>query len=138
MTNNTHPKPLWGVMVCGGINILIVVLGITQIISPAAMVIIIGVFSFFSTLILTSFYGGKENFLKGEMRKAITTSILMVYFSILALTLIEPGMTLAVIDTTADGSRTSLLSDLSTIVLVITGYYFGSRTAEELFKTWKD
>jgi predicted neutral ceramidase superfamily lipid hydrolase len=128
---------IWLIVLTGLVNIVFVLLGVWEVISPASVVIIIGVFSFFSTLALTSYFSEKQNFLEGEMRKAIATSLLMVYFAILALTLVDPNATLAVTDMTSDGSRSTLMSDFSTIIMVVIGFYFGGRSAEEIIKNWK-
>jgi len=134
---NKRTKSLWWIVLIGLVNIIFVLLGVRGYISAASVVIIIGVFSFFSTLALANFFSENDKLMKGEMRKAMATSLLMVYFTVLALTLVDSSATLAFSSPGADGMKTTIIGDFSTLMAVVVGFYFGGRSAEEIIKSWK-
>lgn len=97
---------------------------------PAVLIMIIGVVTFFGILAISNFYSGDENLLKGEMRKAIASSLLMVYFAVL-------GMVLFGGDILDSGVKFSILKDFQTLMAVVVGFYFGGRSVEEVIKVWR-
>lgn len=136
-------KSMFWIVLAGLVNIIFVLLGAKGVISDAAVIIVIGVFSFFSMLALSSYFSDKEDLMMGEMRKAIATSLIMVYFAILAMAVVEPGSNvLAQAMSLGEGAESAspkifLLKDFSTLIAVVVGFYFGGRSAEEIIKTWR-
>jgi hypothetical protein len=134
-------KSMFWIVLAGLVNIIFVLLGTRGFISDATVIIIVGVFSFFSMLALSSYFSDKESLLQGELRKAIATSLLMVYFTILAMAVVEPGVNILALSATAEEESVSpkifLLKDFSALIAVVVGFYFGGRSAEEIIKTWK-
>jgi hypothetical protein len=92
-------------------------------------------------LALSSYFSDKESLMKGELRKAIATSLLMVYFTILAMAVAEPGVNILAMSLAPEDESLSpkifLLKDFSALIAVVVGFYFGGRSAEEIIKTWR-
>lgn len=141
--NKKVARSLVWIVLAGLVNIVFVILGVNKIISDAAVIITIGVFSFFSMLALSSYYSDSGNLMKGEMRKAIATSLIMVYFAILAMAVVEPGTSVLALaqslgeEEAGVAPEVFLLKDFSTLIAVVVGFYFGGRSAEEIIKTWR-
>lgn len=139
--DNKLRKSFFGIVFAGLVNIIFVILGTQKIISDAAVIIIVGVCSFFSMLALSSYFSENGSLMKGEMRRAIATSLIMVYFAILAMAVVEPGTSvLAMALDEGEGElspKVFLLKDFSTLIAVVVGFYFGGRSAEEIVKTWR-
>jgi predicted neutral ceramidase superfamily lipid hydrolase len=134
-------KSMFWIVLAGLVNIIFVLLGTLRVINDAAVIIIVGVFSFFSMLALSSYFSEKESLMQGELRKAIATSLIMVYFTILAMAVVEPGVNVLSLSLAAEDESVSpkifLLKDFSALIAVVVGFYFGGRSAEEIIKTWK-
>ena len=97
---------------------------------PSVLIMIIGVVTFFGMLAISNFYSGDENLLKGEMRKAIASSLLMVYFAVL-------GLVLFGADVLETEVKFNTLKDFQTLMAVVIGFYFGGRSVEEVIKVWR-
>jgi hypothetical protein len=97
---------------------------------PSVLIMIIGVVTFFGMLAISNYYSEDEQLLKGEMRKAIASSLLMVYFAVVGLVLFGGER----IETDV---KFSTLQDFHTLMAVVIGFYFGGRSAEEVIKAWK-
>jgi hypothetical protein len=134
-------KSMFWIVLAGLVNIIFVLLGTLDVINDAAVIIIVGVFSFFSMLALSSYFSEKESLMQGEVRNAIATSLIMVYFTILAMAVVEPGVNVLAMSLAPEEESVSpkifLLKDFSTLIAVVVGFYFGGRSAEEIMKTWK-
>ena len=135
--NKKLPRGFWWMLIFALVNIVFVLLGSEGILTEAAVVIIIGVFSFFSMLAISNYFTQDKNLMKGEMRKAMATSLIMVYFAILALNLADSETGLAMASAGEDEITKALLSDFSTLIAVVIGFYFGGRSAEEVMKIFK-
>ncbi|WP_420630771.1 hypothetical protein [Candidatus Leptofilum sp.] len=139
---------IWLMVIPALVNVGVIAAGIQGIFSPPTVVMIIGIFSFFAMLAISSLFSEKSNLLEGEMRKAIASSMIMVYFAILSLTLIDPDIALSAnpiisfsLENVEEGevaaTSSSLLNDFSTLIAVVIGFYFGGRSFEEVVKAWK-
>ena len=131
----------------------------------AAILPALGLSVFFGMLMIVNIFSLDPELQKGEMRKAIAASLLAVYFFIIAVTLFSvdspiieapkpaPNETQgskevlityheeipeAVVEsTTINDMKNQLLKDFTKLMMIVIGFYFGGRTTEELFKTWK-
>jgi len=68
---------------------------------------------------------------KGVMRAAITSSFIIVYFIVLSLVLFGEQSIIQNVP------REKILEHFTSIIIVIIGFYFGSKGAIELYKTIK-
>lgn len=85
----------------------------------------IGAITFFGTLMLTNLLSRTQFLNKGEMRKAIATSIIVVYFVLVAISTCKNCDTNVVITDTMIGHFTY-------IVGIVIAFYFGSRAVEAI------
>ena len=84
---------------------------------------IAGIAIFFVVLVGADIFSGTTRLDTGEIRKAITVSFISVYFLWLGF------LTGSISNSAADNS---LLNNFWSIIVVIIGFYFGGRTAEEI------
>lgn len=90
-----------------------------------------GIITFFGMLIVSSFYARYKPNSKGTMRKAIASSLILVYVILLALTFSGRFGT-------ADTVFQNVLEGFSLVIMTIIGFYFGSKGALEVVSLWKN
>jgi len=95
----------------------------------------VGIIAFFGMLMITSYHQEHHpkhvKGHKGVMRAAITSSFICVYFVVLSLVLFGEQSIIQNVP------REKILEHFTNIIIVIIGFYFGSKGAIELFKTIK-
>ena len=108
-------------------NIVILYIGTVDAVSLLWSIGSIGTITFFGTLILANTLSRTRNLDKGEVQIALTSSVVLVYFVIVAL--------VVCIDCHIGDSIEidSILNSFTTIVGVLIAFYFGSRAIE----VWK-
>ena len=89
----------------------------------------IGAITFFGTLMLANFLSKSHELNKGEMRKAIAASVIVVYFSLIAFLTCEDCK---VVD--PELSKT-IIGHFTYIVGIVIAFYFGVRAIEAWKKT---
>jgi hypothetical protein len=115
----------------------------------------VGLLTFFGVLIIVNIFSGSHDMRKGEVRNAIAASLLAVYFFLISGAvfakdspfhgLAEAQARLATADgekAAADGTPINdivkgLLDDYTSLIMVVVGFYFAGRSAEEIVKTWR-
>ena len=108
-------------------NVVILYVGTVHIVPLMWSIGSIGIITFFGTLILVNTLSRTRNLDKGEIRISITSSVIVVYFIIVAL--------IVCIDCQIRDSIEidSILHSFTVIVGVVIVFYFGSRTID----VWK-
>ena len=108
-------------------NIVILYIGTIHIVPLMWSIGSIGIITFFGTLILVNILSRTRNLDKGEIRISMASSIMLVYFIIVAL--------IVCVDCEIRDSIEidSILHSFTAIVGVLIVFYFGSRTIE----AWK-
>ena len=95
----------------------------------------VGIVAFFGMLMITSYHQEHHpkhiKGHKGVMRRAIASSFIIVYFIVLSLVLFGEE---SIIENVP---REKILEHFTSIIIVIIGFYFGSKGAIELYKTIK-
>ena len=84
----------------------------------------VGAVTFFGTLLLVKSVTGSSNFKKGEMRKALAASLIVVYFVLVSLVMCE-SCTLPnsdILDT--------LVGHYTYLIGIVIAFYFGNRAVE--------
>jgi len=92
-------------------------------------VAIVGGIVFFATLALADYSSPDVGVSTGEMRSAISATIVVVYIILVALSF---GGNLG---STVDSK---VIDTLSSVVITVVGFYFGSKGAIELLGKWKE
>ncbi len=95
----------------------------------------VGIIAFFGMLMITSYHHEHHpkhvKGPKGVMRAAITSSFICVYFIVLSLVLFGEQSIIQNVP------REKILEHFTSIIIVIIGFYFGSKGAIELYKIKK-
>lgn len=95
----------------------------------------VGIIAFFGMLMITSYHQEHHpkhvKGHKGVMRTAITSSFICVYFIVLSLVLFGEQSIIQNVP------REKILEHFTSIIIVIIGFYFGSKGAIELYKIIK-
>ena len=92
----------------------------------------VGIITFFGTLVLANYVSSDSHDLdKGEIRRALTASLVVVYFTLLAL-----------VTCTTCGIQDSefakkILENFTYVIVILIIFYFGSRTLETIRVTNK-
>jgi hypothetical protein len=108
----------------GLVNILLIFLVPRISIPPFVIIMAVGAFTFFGWLGLCIQYSGSFNLNKGEIRKGILGSFLMIYFAVLALIIFGEQKP-------PSQEESKLLDGLTELMEIIIIFYFGSRTLEK-------
>ena len=92
----------------------------------------IGIITFFGTLTLANYLSKDSRLDKGEIRKALTASLIVVYFALVSLvTCPECG------DLESEFSK-QVVEHFTWVIGVIIVFYFGSRVVQEWLKSKKN
>ena len=89
----------------------------------------VGIITFFGTLVLANYVSSDSHDLdKGEIRRALTASLIVVYFTLLAL-----------VTCTTCGIQDSefakkILENFTYVIVILIIFYFGSRTLEQIIE----
>lgn len=117
------------IMILGVIDLLIIPLIVTLLNIPLQWIFLgIGVVTFFGTLIIANYMSGTGQFNSGEIRKAVTTSVITVYLIFI------PLITFGSIQIPNDGTVKGIVQNFTWIVGIIVVFYFISRSIEEYAK----
>jgi len=96
------------------------------------LIAFVGIIAFFGMLMISSYHSEHHpkhiKGSKGVLRRAITSSFVCVYFIVLSLILFGEQSLVE------DVSRDKILGHFTNIIIVIVGFYFGSKGAIELYK----
>ncbi len=117
----------------GIINILLISL-LPRIVVPAFVIVMaVGVVTFFGWLAwcVQNSKSDKSDLNKGEIRKGIVGSFLMVYFAVLALMVFGEQVERSV-------EVPKIMDGFTQIIQIIVIFYFSSRTMEKWFETQKE
>lgn len=87
-----------------------------------------GVVTFFGTLLIVNYMSGTAPLNSGEIRKALTVSVLTVYLTFV------PLITFGSIDIPAQGAVKTVVENFTWIVAIIIIFYFVTRAIEEYGK----
>lgn len=91
-----------------------------------------GMITFFGMLIVSSYHARYKPSSKGIMRRAIAASLISMYVILLALT-ISGKFT-----SNADQITQVIVEEFSIIIMIIIGFYFGSKGMIEILDFWKN
>lgn len=94
----------------------------------ALAVAMVGGIVFFATLALADYSSPDVGVSTGEMRSAISATIIVVYIIIVALSF---GGNLSTVDS-------KIIDTLSSVVITVVGFYFGSKGAIELLGKYQE
>ena len=86
---------------------------------------VIGIITFSGILIGLNILTGNKNLCKGEMRKAITISFIVVYFALLSLSTINN------LGISYTGMFQTMIEHFTYLVGIVIVFYFGSRSVEK-------
>lgn len=102
-------------------NIMVILVG-RELNVPALEIAGVGIITFFGTLSLADYATQQLGYSKGEMRTAITASVLITYFVIMA-NAAFPSSSDAVVPET-------VITNFGYVVWIVLGSYFGTRMVE--------
>lgn len=88
----------------------------------------IGIITFFGMLSVSSYH--KKDVPEGDqgtMRDALTASLISAYFAVLAFSMFERI-------NSGNTAVDSLLNSFSSVIMIVVGFYFGSKGAVEIYK----
>jgi len=135
MSNGENVKDKWK----KGIILLIIIIDIAFLLIGiifkefiAFSIGSIGVFTFFFILMLLYNPSDSKYLKKGEMRKAIAGSFIVVYFAFLSLLTFEES------GTSYTGVFKTMIEHFTYLVGIIVVFYFGSRSVDEYMKNKKE
>lgn len=112
------------------IDLIVVPLLVTLLKIPIQWIFIsIGIITFFGILLIANYMSGTSPFDTGEVRKALTGSFVIIYFSLV------PLLTFGSLILPADESIKTIITNFTWIVGAIVIFYFGSRAVEEYVKS---
>ncbi len=115
------------------IDIIILVMGLElrnyQNINLGWTIAAIGIITFFGMLSVSSYHKRHldEKSDKGTMRDALAASLICTYFVVLAFSMFEKI-------NSGNTSVDSLLTSFSSVIMIMVGFYFGSKGAVEIYK----
>ena len=87
-------------------------------------VIIVGIIVFFSVLRIANYLSGTKPLNSGEVRQAITASIVVVYLGLLPILIFSGSVGI-----TSNGITESAITNFTYLVIAVVLFYFGSATA---------
>lgn len=91
----------------------------------------VGIITFFGTLVLANYVSSDSYHLdKGEIRKALTASLIVVYFTLLALVTCTTCGTQSLNTEFAN----KILENFTYVIEILVIFYFGSRTLEKIIE----
>ena len=123
----------WNLLWIGAIDIMILLIaGIFFTEVSIYSIGIIGIFTFIGTLKSLNLLSGDTHIEQGEIRKAITISFIVVYFSLLSLVILED------FGASYTGIFQTLIDHFTYLLGIVVVFYFGSRSVEEYLKNKKD
>lgn len=91
-----------------------------------------GLVTFFGMLIVSSYHARLKHSSKGTMRRAIAGSLISVYVIVLALGLSDKFPNIS------DQTLQAIMEGFSAVIMMIVGFYFGSKGASEMLDVWKN
>ncbi|MHC1563752.1 MAG: hypothetical protein ACXQTF_00295 [Candidatus Hecatellaceae archaeon] len=83
----------------------------------------VGLVSFFGVLIIANFLSEEPNLNKGEMRKALTSSLILSFLTLMSV--------VAFVEVSSMDTAKTLIETFKWIVITIIAFYFGTRTIKE-------
>jgi len=120
------------ILLIGIIDLIIMPIIVTLLAIPLQWIFLgIGIVTFFGTLIIVNYMSGTAQFNSGEIRKALTTSVITVYL------IFVPLIAFGSIQIPNDGAVKAIIQNFTWIVGIIIIFYFVSRTIEEYAKIKK-
>ena len=120
------------IMIIGIIDLLILPIIVTLLGIPLQWIFLgIGIVTFFGTLIIVNYMSGTAPLNSGEIRKALTASVITVYLSFV------PLITFGSIQIPSDSAVKTIVVNFTWIVGIIIVFYFVSRAIEEYAKIRK-
>jgi hypothetical protein len=123
----------WNLLWIGTIDIIILLIaGIFFTEVSIYSIGIIGIVTFIGTLKFLNLLSGDAHIEQGEIRKAITISFIVVYFSLLSLVILEN------FGRFYTGVFQTLIDHFTYLVGIVVVFYFGSRSVEEYLKNKKE
>lgn len=131
-TEKRWRKAVFMATLIGLIDIALLLLGTKAVLHLALSIASMGIITFFGILLLVNRLSGSTILDRGEMRKAIAGSFIVVYFSIVGL-LIFNGTN--VMDTTL---AKTIIGHFTYVVGIIIVFYFGSAGVREYLKYKKE
>lgn len=116
------------IIVLGVLDLIIIPLLVSLLHIPLPWLFIsLGIITFFGILVISNYMSTTNPFDTGEIRKALTGAFVVLYFVFIPLVTFENILPTSEIVTT-------IITAFSTIVVVIIGFYFGTRGIEEFKK----
>ena len=113
--------------------------GIVERWNPVWSLSAIGIITFFGMLIVSSIHQVKVDS-QGTMRKALASSMVIVYLIVFTLIIFGVDFDTLLLDETSKGesptglTSSEILDHLTKIILVILGFYFGTKGIKEIVK----
>ena len=111
-------------IIVGFLDILVLYIGTIRPAHIGWAVASTGVITFLGTLMLINHLSKSTDFDKGEVRKAMTGSFIVVYFSLVSL------LTLTDIGVSDTELAKTIISHFTYLVGIVVVFYFGSRAVE--------
>ncbi|PJF41053.1 MAG: hypothetical protein D6737_00510 [Chloroflexi bacterium] len=108
---------------------IFLILGLSDDISAALAIGLIGLTTFFSVIIAFNIVTTSPGYEAGEIRKSIGVSVVVTYLVTLPLLLIDSQVDPVV--------RDSVLDSLTAVTAVTIGFYFGSRILHQIVSAWR-
>lgn len=116
------------IVVLGVLDLIIIPLVVAFLHIPLPWLFIsLGIINFFGILVISNYMSNTNPFDTGEIRKALTGAFVVLYFVFVPLVTFENILPTSEIVTT-------IITAFSTIVIVVIGFYFGTRGIEEFKK----
>ena len=114
------------------IDLIIIPILVTLLNIPVQWIFIsLGIITFFGILLIANYMSGTSPFDTGEVRKALTGSFVIIYFSLV------PLLMFGSLNLPADETVKTIITNFTWIVGAIVIFYFGSRAVEEYVKSKK-
>ena len=111
--------------IIGILDIIVLFLGTSNVLPIAGSVGSVGVITFFGVLMLVNYLSKSKVLDKGEMRKAIAASFVVIYFALLSL------LTFTGFGPSNTELAETIIGHFTYLVGIIIVFYFGSRTVEK-------
>lgn len=116
------------IVILGVLDLIIIPLLVAFLNIPLPWLFIsLGIINFFGILVISNYMSNTNPFDTGEIRKALTGAFVVLYFVFVPLITFENILPTSEIVTT-------IITAFSTIVIVVIGFYFGTRGIEEFKK----
>lgn len=114
--------------------------GLVEHWNPVWSLSAIGIITFFGMLIVSSVHQIKVKDSQGTMRRALASSMVVVYLIVFTLIIFGVDFDTLLLDETSKGesptglTSSEILDHLTKIILVILGFYFGTKGIKEIVK----